>query len=107
MSDGQRGKAFGYFLRALRQNAKNGVLFTMCQDLMSQFEGDKLVLTTESEVIYRSLNREEHYKSIRAAMEKVGVQDFEIRLKGKEKDGADAVIESLKKNFPSTEMEIK
>lgn len=107
LSDGQRGKAFGYFLRALRQNAKNGVLFTMCQDLMSQFEGDKLVLTTESEVIYRSLNREEHYKSIRAAMEKVGVQDFEIRLKGKEKDGADAVIESLKKNFSSTEMEIK
>ena len=79
----------------------------MCQDLESVFEGDKFVLITVSDVIYRSLMREEHYKSIREALAKIGISDFEIRLKGKKKDPADEAIAELKKNFQGADIEIR
>lgn len=107
LEEGKRKNAFAYFLRSLRTNVKNGVLFTMCQDLESVFEGDKFVLITVSDVIYRSLMREEHYKSIREALAKIGISDFEIRLKGKKKDPADEAIAELKKNFQGADIEIR
>ena len=103
----KRRAAFGYFMRSLRKNVKNGVLFTMCQDLEPSFEGDTFVLSTPSEVIYRSLNREEHRKSVQLALQDIGITDFDIRLKGAKKDPLQEDIETLKKNFPDTEIEIK
>ena len=103
----KRKGAFGYFMRALRSGAKNGVLFTMCQDLEPSFEGDKFVLTASSDVIYRSLNREEHYKSVAAALENIGIADFEIRLKGAKADKLEEDIARLKKDFAGTDIEEK
>ena len=103
----KRKGAFGYFMRALRSGVKNGVLFAMCQDLEPSFEGDKFVLTASSDVIYRSLNREEHYKSVAAALENIGIADFEIRLKGAKADKLEEDIARLKKDFAGTDIEEK
>ena len=103
----KRKSAFAYFLRALRRGAKNGVLFTMCQDLESAFEGDTFLLITDSDAIYRSLRREEHTKAIAAALEQIGISSFDIRLKGEEADPVEAGIEQLKRDFAGTEIRIK
>ncbi len=103
----KRKGAFGYFMRALRQSVKNGVLFTMCQDLEPSFEGDKFVLSTPSEVIFRSLNREAHYASIREALAGIGISDFEIKLKGAKADELEEDIARLKKDFSGTDIQEK
>ena len=103
----KRKSAFAYFLRALRKGAKNGVLFTMCQDLESGFEGDTFVLVTDSDAIYRSLRREEHEKAIREALASVGIASFQIRLKGEQADPVEEGIEQLKQNFAGTDIRVK
>lgn len=103
----KRKGAFGYFMRALRSSAKNGVLFTMCQDLEPSFEGDKFILTASSEVIFRSLGRAEHHKSIQTALESIGITDFEVRLRGAKKDRLEEDIARLKKDFAGTEIQEK
>ncbi|HJB93768.1 MAG TPA: DNA polymerase III subunit gamma/tau [Candidatus Borkfalkia stercoripullorum] len=103
----KRKGAFGYFMRSLRSSVKNGVLFTMCQDLEPSFEGDKFILAASSEVIYRSLNREEHYKSIASVLANIGITDFEIRLKGAKADRLDEDIARLKKDFAGTDIKEK
>lgn len=101
----KRKNAFAYFLRALRANQKNGVLFTMCQDLDHAFEGDKFVLTAKNEVIYKSLRRDYHLRAISDALSKIGITDFEIRMQGKSVDTFDEDISNFKNNFKNTDIE--
>ena len=103
----KRKAAFGYFMRALRKTVKNGVLFTMCQDLESSFEGDAFVLETDSEIIFRRLNSEENHKNVAAALAAIGIHDFDIRLKGEKKDPVREEAERLRRNFPGADLEIK
>ena len=103
----KRKAAFGYFMRSLRKAAKSGVLFTMCQDLEPSFEGDTFVLSTSNEVIFRSLNREEHTKDIARALEDIGISDFRIALKGAAKDPFAEGVAKLKADFPDTDVHIK
>ena len=103
----KRKAAFGYFMRSLRKNVKSGVLFTMCQDLESSFEGDRFVLETASDVIFRRLNSEENHASVAAALEAIGIKDFEIRLKAAKKDPLQQDIETIRKNFPDADIEIR
>ena len=103
----KRKAAFGYFMRALRKTVKNGVLFTMCQDLESSFEGDTFVLETDSEIIFRRLNSEENHKNVAAALAAIGIHDFDIRLKGEKKDPVREEAERLRRNFPGADLEIK
>lgn len=77
----KRRAAFGYFMRSLRKTVRSGVLFTMCQDLEPSFEGDTYVLSTDNEIIYRSLNKEDHYKAVAQALEGIGITDFRIALR--------------------------
>ena len=102
-----RSKAGAYFRRSLRRNVKSGVLFTMCQDLETAFEGDTFILTTDSDTIYRRLNSEDNYKNVQAALATIGIRSFEIRRKGERKDPLQEDIETLKKNFPDADIEIK
>ena len=102
-----RRKAGAYFRQSLRRNEKNGILFTMCQDLDTAFEGDKFVLSTDSDTIFRRLNSEDNYKSVKFALESIGITDFDIRLKGAKADPTQEAIEELKRNFPDTDFEIK
>ena len=102
-----RRKAGAYFRQSLRRNVKNGILFTMCQDLDTAFEGDKFVLSTDSDTIFRRLNSEDNYKSVKFALESIGITDFDIRLKGAKADPTQEAIEELKRNFPDADFEIK
>ena len=105
LAEDKRKNAFGYFMRTLRTSSRNGVLFTMCQDLEHAFEGDKFVLTAKNEVIYRSLSREQHRKAIGEALEKIGITDFDIRMQGQKIDGFEEDVARLKSAFPNTDIE--
>ena len=102
-----RKLAFAHFLRALRRGAKNGVLFTMCQDLGSFFEGDKMILTTDSDTIFRRLQSAENHKNVQEALESIGIKEFEVRMRTARKDPVKADIEELRKNFPDAPFEVK
>ncbi len=97
---------FGRFIRALRKNARNGVLFTLCSDLSPRFEGTKLVLSTTSDAVLRSLNRPEHRAVMEENFATVGVTDFEVRGAERAPSKADG-IEELKRNFKDYSVEIK
>jgi DNA polymerase-3 subunit gamma/tau len=95
-----KSKAFGMFLRALRKNSKNGVLFTMCSELDAVFEGDKMVLTTESSMICQSLNRPEHAETIKQALQSIGVTEYEVRQVGTHRSDFETKLQKIKSDFP-------
>lgn len=96
---------FGKFLRALRKANKNPVLFVMCQDLHSSFEGDTFLLSTDSEVVYKSLTREEHTAALTAALASIGVSDFKVTLAGSRDEKKVSLTESVKRDFPDIKIE--
>lgn len=98
--------AFGRFLRMLRKTSRNGVLFTMCTDLIPSYEGDTLVLVTDVETIARSLNREEHLKIMADTFALVGITSFEVRG-SKPREKSMNAVEELKKNFSKYPVEVK
>lgn len=102
-----RSKAFGLFLRTLRKTSKSGVLFTLCSELESGFEGDTMVFTTDVESIKNALNRPEHRASMEQTLAAIGVTSFEVRLRGAKSDDFKAKVEKLKSDFPDTPVEIK
>ncbi len=102
------GKAtFGSFLRSLRKIARSGVLLTLCMDLECEYEGDKLVLFTTSDTVFRSLKKENHYALIEQALKDVGVGQFEIRLRGKKGDDFQQGVNEIKETFGGVKVEIK
>ena len=106
---GDAKAAFGLFLRSLRKTGRNGVLFTICMDLDAYYEDGVLVLSTESETMYNSMKKEEHYALIEQAFANIGVEadGFALRLKAKQADAFTKSLNELKETFPSTEIEIK
>ncbi len=98
--------AFGKFMRTLRKSSRNGVLFTMCADLEASFENGVLILTTDSDTVFRSLSKEEHRKTMREVFLELGVETFEVRKRGAETN-ARGGIEELKKNFSDYNIEVK
>ena len=106
---GNAKAVFGTFLRALRKAGKSAVLFAMCMDLDCAYEDGILTLITESETIYRSLQREEHYKILEEAFAVVGVEKdgFAVKLKGKKLNGLEQEIEQIAQTFKGAKMEIK
>ena len=99
---------YGKFIRLLRRTSRNGVLFTMCSDLEAVYEGDSLILYTESATVFRALNREEHLSVMRDVFARLGVADFEVRRKGEEKrpDEKDA-LRQLQRDFKDYPIETK
>ena len=106
---GDAKTTFGAFLRSLRKTGKNGVLFTICMDLDSAYEGDVFVLSTQSDTIYRSLKKPEHDALIQGAFQAIGidVDGFEVRLQGKPSDDFNQKIEEIKETFGGVKVEIK
>ena len=102
-----KGKAFGMFLRSLRKNSRNGVLFTMCSELDCAFEGEKMVLTTTSETIFRSLERAEHRAAVAQSLQAIGITSFDIRLRGRTEESFAEKAERLKADFADISVEIK
>lgn len=106
---GDAKAVFGTFLRALRKTGKSAVLFAMCMDLDCTYEDGVLTLITDSETIYRSLMREDHYKMLEESFAMVGVEKdgFAVKLKGKQLNGIDQEIEQIAQTFKGAKIEIK
>ncbi len=102
-----KDKVFGKFIKSLRTTHKNAVLFTLCMDLDHAFEGEKLILLTESEAVLKSLNRADNFKFIADVLLELGVTDFEVRFKQKGENGYEKALKELKNNFDGTDIEIK
>ena len=102
-----KSKVFGMFLRSLRKTCRNGVVFTICSELESSFEGETLVLSTDSEAIYKSLRRPEHDVLVKEALAAIGVTSFELRMQGKKEDGIAAKLNQIRSDFSNTPIEIK
>lgn len=98
--------AFGKFLRLLRKMPNGGILRTLCDDLEAAYEGELLVLYTESNNISASLKREAHQSVMREVFAQVGISAFEVRLRGETPAKTDG-IEALKRDFSDYPVEIK
>lgn len=98
---------FGRFLRSLRTTHKNAILFTLCMDLNSFFEGEKLVLTTDSEAVLKGLTRPDNANFISETLLEFGVSSHEVRLVKAGESAYDKAVEELKHNFEGIDVEIK
>lgn len=107
LSEEEKRAVFGKFVRALRTTRRNAVLFTLCMDLGNFFEGEKLVLTTESEAVYKGLTRADNAKFIAETLSELGVAEHEARLVKKGKSDYEKAFEELKHNFEGIDIEIK
>lgn len=106
LSEADKATVFGRLIKSFRTTRRNPVLFTLCMDLESTFEGDKFVLITSVEAVYRSLNRGDNRQYIEEALASLGVFSFEIRLKPKGEDRYEKAIGELRENFKGTDINI-
>ncbi len=106
---GDARATFGSFLRSVRKTAKNGVLLTLCMDLDGVYEGDTFVLYSNSDTVFRSLKKEEHFTLITQAFAAIGIEEngFDLRLKGKNTDDFSRLAEEVKETFHGVKVEIK
>ncbi len=106
---GDAKATFGLFLRSIRKVAKSGVLITLCMDLDSAYEDGVFTLYTESERIYTSLNKEDHYALIAQTFASMGIEQdgFAVRLRGKQSDEFDKKLNELKDRFGGVKIEVK
>ena len=99
---------FGKLMRMLRKAGNSGVLFTMCMDLEAKFEGEKLVLFTASDIIFKSLSKPEHRATMGDILNQLGVSEFEVRSKtGSQSGGGKQAIDELKENFKDYPIEFR
>ena len=108
----QKGDAkstFGAFLRCLRKTGKSGVLFTICMDLDSGYEGDVFVLYTDSDTIYRSLTKPEHYALLKESFAGIGIEEsgFAVRQRGKPADDFNQKLDEIKNTFQGVKIDVK
>ena len=106
---GDAKATFGLFLRTLRKTGRNGVLFTICMDLDSGYDGDVFVLSTQSDTIFRSLTKDEHFALISSAFAEIGIGQgsFDVRLKGKSSDEFQKSLNELKEVFQGVKIDVK
>lgn len=107
LSEGDKRTLFAKFLKSLRTTHKNAVLFTLCMDLDNTFEGEKFILITESEPMFKALNRADNYKFIGEVLLEFGVSQYEIRLRPKGENAFDKAMKELTDNFDGIDIEIK
>lgn len=106
---GDAKTTFGTFLRSLRKTGKSGVLFTICMDLDSAYEEDVFVLYTDSDTIYRSLTKPEHYALLAQAFAGIGINEdgFAVRQRGKKSDDFQRKLDEIKTTFQGVKVDIK
>lgn len=107
LSESDKHAVFGKFIRALRTTHKNAVLFTLCMDLITEFEGEKLIFHTENESVYKGLNRPDNYKFIGGVLSELGITEYEIRFRPKGESEFDKALNELKNNLGNTNIDIK
>lgn len=107
LGESDKRTVFGKFIKALRTTHKNAVLFTLCMDLITEFEGEKLIFHTENESVYKGLNRPDNYKFIGDVLAEFGVTEYEIRFRPKGESDFDKALGELKNNLGNTNIDIK
>ncbi len=107
LTEADKGTLFGRFIKLFRTTKRNAVLFTLCMDLESFFEGDTFVLVTEVEAVFKSLTREDNRQYVAEALQSLGVFSFDIRLKAKGVDKYEASLNELRNNFSGIDIDIK
>ena len=107
LTDEQKSKVFAKLLRMLRTTRRNAVLFTLCMDLENYFEGDTLVLVTDTEAVFRALTREENARFVREALAELGVFSHEVRLKPKGESKWESAERRLRENFKGIDIDVK
>ncbi|MGN0814089.1 MAG: DNA polymerase III subunit gamma/tau [Candidatus Coproplasma sp.] len=107
LTEEQKKQVFGKFLRLFRTTRRNAVLFTLCMDLESTFEGDKIIFYTDSDAVFKPLTREDNARYISQALAELGVFSHEVRLKPKEEDKYQSAERRLKENFKGFDIDIK
>ena len=107
LSERDKATLFGRFIKLFRTTRRNAVLFTLCMELESFFDGDTFVLLTTVDAVYRSLSREDNKQFIAEALQSLGVFSFDIRLKPKGEDKYEKAIGELRDNFKGTDIQIK
>ncbi|MDE6868745.1 MAG: DNA polymerase III subunit gamma/tau [Clostridia bacterium] len=107
LNDGEKSGVFGKFIRSLRTTRKNAVLFTLCMDLGNFFEGENLILTTDSEAVFKGLTRPDNANFIAETLAELGVSAHEVRLVEKGESDYEKALKELKSNFEGTDIQIK
>ena len=107
LTDEQKSKVFGNLLKLFRTTRRNAVLFTLCMDLESSFEGDELILYTDTDAVFKALNREENARFIREALAELGVFSFQVKLKPKGESKWESAERKLRENFKGIDIDIK
>ncbi len=107
LNDDEKGGIFGKLIRLLRTTRKNAVLFTLCMDVGNFFEGDKMILTTDSEAVYKGLQRVDNSNFLSETLLELGVGEHEIRLIKQGESDYDKAVKELKRNFDGIDIEIK
>ena len=107
LNEGEKGGIFAKLIRLLRTTRKNAVLFTLCMDVGNFFEGNKLILTTESEAVMKGLTRTDNANFLSETLLELGVGEHEVRLIKKGESEMEKAVRELKKNFDGIDIEIK
>lgn len=107
LKEDEKQGVFGKLIRSLRTTRKNAVLFTLCMDLGNFFEGEKLILTTESEAVLKGLTRPDNANFIAETLAELGVGAYEVRFMKKGESDYDKAVKELKRNFDGTDIIIK
>ena len=107
LNDSEKSGIFAKLIRLLRTTRRNAVLFTLCMDVGNFFEGDKMILTTDSEAVYKGLQREDNSNFLAETLLELGVGGHEVRLIPKGENEYDKAVRELKSNFDGIDIEIK
>ena len=107
LNDSEKSGIFAKLIRLLRTTRKNAVLFTLCMDVGNFFEGDKMILTTDSEAVYKGLQKEDNSSFLAETLLELGVGSHEVRFIPKGESEYDKAVRELKNNFDGIDIEIK
>ncbi len=103
---GDSKATFGAFLRSIRKTARNGVLLTLCMDLDGCYEDGVFVLYTDSDTVFRSLKKQEHFSLIEQAFAAIGIESygFDVRKKTKASEVVKETEAQLLETFGGVEI---
>ena len=76
-------------------------------DVGNFFEGNKLILTTESEAVMKGLTRTDNANLLSETLLELGVGEHEVRLIQKGESEMEKAVRELRKNFDGIDIEIK
>ena len=107
LNDSEKSGIFAKLIRLLRTTRKNAVLFTLCMDVGNFFEGDKMIITTDSEAVYKGLQRADNSSFLAETLLELGVASHEVRLVQKGENEYEKAVRELKSNFDGIDIEIK